>query len=164
LPQRRSADAVQPPDLGQAWHPPSLEGKVLVAPERGRIRIERNAEDGGATVDVVRNLGALHIADVDLELTAIGSETYSLPAGDPAQARSEARRRAGFRRDDWQASIETRSVLTSNGANWHLVATLSAFEGENLVFERNWNLDIPRSSAGSMPKKKGLSAAKPGLA
>jgi predicted acyl esterase len=164
LPQRKSNDAAHPPDLGPAWHPPALAGKVLVAPERGRIRIEKNTEDGSATVDVVRNLGALHIADVDLELTAVGSETYSLPAGDPAQARSEARRRAGFRRDDWQASIETRSVLTSNGANWRFAATLSAFEGENLIFERSWDLDIPRSSARSMPKKKGLSAAKPGLA
>jgi uncharacterized protein len=125
---------------------------VLVAPERGRIRIEKNGEDGSATVDVVRNLGALHIADVDLELTAVGSERYSMPAGDPAQARSEAQRRAGFKRGDWQAAVVTQSTLTSNGDNWRLIATLSAFEGETQIFTRRWDLEIPRSSVPRAPE------------
>jgi hypothetical protein len=163
LPRRKAGDgSAQPPDLGQAWTPPPLEARVLVAPERGRIRIERDAENGSATVDVVRNLGALHIADVDLDLTAVGSERYSMPAGDPAQARSEAQRRAEFKRADWHASVVTRSVLTSSGANWRLVATLSAFEGEAQVFARRWDLDIPRSSAPSAPETD-ASGMKPGF-
>jgi hypothetical protein len=153
LPRREpSGNATQPPDLGQAWSPPPLDAKVLVAPERGRIRIENNAEEGSATVDVVRNLGALYIAEVDLELTAVGSERYSIPAGDPALARSEAQRRAEFKRGDWQASIVTQSILTPSGGNWRLVATLSAFEGEAQVFARHWDLEIPRSSAPWAPE------------
>jgi putative CocE/NonD family hydrolase len=163
LPRRKAGDGpAQPPDLGQAWSPPPLEAKVLVAPERGRIRIERDAENGSATVDVVRNLGALHIADVDLDLTAVGSERYSMPAGDPAQARSEAQRRAEFKRADWHASVVTQSILTSSGGNWRLVATLSAFEGEAQVFARRWDLDIPRSSAPSAPETD-ASGMKPGF-
>jgi putative CocE/NonD family hydrolase len=163
LPRRKAGDgSAQPLDLGQAWTPPPLEARVLVAPERGRIRIERDAENGSATVDVVRNLGALHIADVDLDLTAVGSERYSMPAGDPAQARSEAQRRAEFKRADWHASVVTRSVLTSSGANWRLVATLSAFEGEAQVFARRWDLEIPRSSAPSAPETD-ASGMKPGF-
>ena len=161
LPRREpKADAALPPDLGQAWSPPPLEAEVLVAPERGRVRIEKDAEEGSATVEVVRNLGALHIADVDLELTAVGSERYSMPAGDPAQARSEAQRRAGFKRGDWQAAVVTQSTLTSNGDNWRLIATLSAFEGETQIFARRWDLEIPRSSVPRAPETE-VSGAKP---
>ena len=120
---------------------------MLVAPERGRIRIDRNVNDGSAEVDLVRNLGAMHIAEVDLDLAALGSERHSMPCGNPARAQSEAQRRAEFRRGDWSASVVTQSVLTSSGENWRLVAALSAYEGETPVFARHWDLEIPRSSA-----------------
>ncbi len=137
-----------PPELGTPWSPPPLEAEVLVPPERGRIRIERSVEDGRTSLDVVRNLGAMRIADVELELKALGSETYSTVSGDPAQARSEAGRRAEFRRGDWHASVVTRSILTVDGGDWRFVATLDAYEGEARAFARSWNLRIPRSTAG----------------
>jgi hypothetical protein len=147
-PRRRE---LPPPALGSAWAPPPLEANVLAAPERGRIRIERNLQDGRTTLDVVRNLGALHIADVDLKLQALGSESYSIVDGDPSSARSEARRRAEFRRGDWHVAVVTRSVLTAQGDDWRLAATLDAYEGDASVFTRRWDLVIPRSSAHRSP-------------
>src|SRR5262249_41925957 len=75
------------PAGGGAGGPPPLEAEVLVPPGRGRIRIERRVEDGHTTVEVVRNLGALRIADVDLELGATGSERYAILPDDPGAAR-----------------------------------------------------------------------------
>jgi predicted acyl esterase len=161
LPRRDyQENPAEPPDLGQAWSPPALDAKILVAPERGRVHIEQNAENGSMRVGVVRNLGALHIAEVDLELTAVGSECYSILAADPSQVRSQAQRRAEFKRADWQASIVTQSILTSSGADWSFVATLSAYEGEVEVFARRWDLEIPRSSASPAPEA-GVSGTKP---
>lgn len=140
-----------PPALGSAWSPPPLDATVRVPPERGRIKAERSFADGRVTVEVVRNLGALHIADVDLELEAIGAERYSIVADDPSQARSEATRRAAFRRGDWHVAVETRSVLTPQGDDWRLFATLEAFEAGEKVFARDWDLTIPRSSALGSP-------------
>lgn len=149
VPARASAaDAVRPPDLGRSWSPPPLEAEILVPPARGRVQMERLVEEGRTSVRVVRNLGAVRIADVDLELEALGSETYSTVADEPAQLRSEADRRAAFRRGDWHASVVTRSVLTVDGDDWRLVATLDAHDGEARVFARSWDLRIPRSSAG----------------
>lgn len=158
--QPRGNEAL-PPALGAAWSPPPLEAEVLVAPERGRIRIERNLVDGLTTVEVVRNLGALHIADVDLELQALGSERYSIAADDPARARSEARRRAAFKRGDWQVAVETRSVLTAEGASWRLIVTLDAYEGEARVFARNWDLLISRSTAFRSPAEEPTAGHRP---
>jgi uncharacterized protein len=147
----RSAPGPAPAVLGQAWSPPPLDAQVLVPPGRGRIRIERQVEDGRTSVEVVRNLGALRIADVDLELGATGSERYTILPDDPAAARSETERRAEFRRGSWHAAVVTRTILTSQGADWRFRATLDAYEGEARIFARNWDLLIPRSSAGRSP-------------
>jgi putative CocE/NonD family hydrolase len=149
LPLRDGAGAAHPPALGAAWSPPPLEAEVLVPPERGRLRIERNIENGRTAVEVVRNLGALRIIDVDLELKALGSETYTTVADDPAQLRSEARRRVEFKRGDWQVSVVSHSVLTVEGGDWRFVATLEAYEGEARAFARSWDLRIPRSTAAA---------------
>ena len=149
LPLRNDNAKAQPPDLGAAWSPAPLDAEVLVPPERGRIRIERTVESGRTVVEVVRNLGALHIKDVDIELKALGSERYSTTAGDPSQLRSEARRRAEFKRGDWQVSLATHSILTVEGGDWRFTATLDACEGEARVFARSWDLRIPRTTAGA---------------
>jgi hypothetical protein len=151
LPLRRLRRREVPPALGSAWSPPPLAARVLTPPERGRIRIERNLQEGRTTVDVVRNLGALHIADVDLELRALGSESYSIVEGDPSSARSEARRRAEFKRGDWHVAVATRSLLTAEGDDWRLAASLDAYEGGASVFTRHWDIAIPRSSAHRSP-------------
>ncbi|MEX1109804.1 MAG: CocE/NonD family hydrolase [Dongiaceae bacterium] len=163
LPLRRpQVGEARPPALGSAWSPPPLEAELLVPPERGRIRIERSVEDGRTTVEVVRNLGALHIADVDLELRAVGSESYSIAGDDPSLARSETRRRAELKRGGWHTAVVTRSVLTPEGENWRLTATLDAYEGEARVFARNWDFTIARSSAHRSPAEEPTVGRLPG--
>jgi hypothetical protein len=159
LPLRQvQTEEVMPPPLGEAWSPPPLDTQVLTPPERGRIRFDRDLAQDRMTVEVVRNLGALHIADVDLELQALGSESYSIATNDPSEARSQTQRRAAFKRDDWNAIVVTTSTLTAAGNDWHFVATLDAYEGEVRLFSRNWNLLIPRSTADLSPTKEAASA------
>jgi hypothetical protein len=148
--ERRETEAAVPA-LGTAWSPPPLDATVLVPPERGRTRIERDLRDGLTTVEVVRNLGALHLADVDLELHAVGSERYGIAVDDPSRARSETMRRAEFHRGDWRVSVVTRSTLAVAGDGWRFTATLDAYEGDAQVFTRSWTLAIPRSSAPPSP-------------
>ena len=143
----RQAEGPSPPALGEAWSPPPLEAEVLTPPARGRLLFERAGEDGRVSVHVVRNLGALRIPEVDLELQALGSERYSVLPADPASARSQTKRRAEFKRDDWHVAVETRSLLTSEGGDWRFRAELDASEGEARIFARSWDLRIPRSTA-----------------
>ncbi|PIJ49410.1 hypothetical protein BL250_13150 [Erwinia sp. OLTSP20] len=135
------------PDLGQAWSPPPLDAEVLVAPQRGRLHLTRDMNDGDTTLQVVRNLGALRIADTGLRLEALGHENYRINALDPASACSEAVRHASFRRDQWHASLDTRSLLTCDANGWHLSSTLEARDGETVCFFRQWQHDFPFSSA-----------------
>ncbi len=145
LPVRAARDDDPAHTLGTAWSPPPLDATVLAPLERGRTRIERSALGTGQTrVDVVRNLGALRIHDVDLELTGLGDETYTVLPADPVTSRAVARRTAAFRRDGWDVRIETSSTLSFADDDWRLESTLRATEGGELVLERTWDQRYPR--------------------
>ena len=146
LPVRRPS-AARPAKLGQPKVPPPLAATVLVPPERGRLRMSRDLTAGTSRVDVVRNLGAIKIEDVALELKALGSEVYEIMPGWPSQVRSETHRLAEFRRGDWHAAVETRSALTMEDRNWRLKARMEARSGSETIYTRDWDLLIPRSTA-----------------
>jgi uncharacterized protein len=143
LPQRQGPE-IATPDLGAAWSPTPLEVEVLTPPARGRISITHDIASGRATVEVVRNLGGIRIAETGLELRALGSEHYSVLRDDPATARSEAVREAGFRRNGWNVRIVTRSTVDATRTSWRLHATLDAFDEDRRVFARAWTIEVPR--------------------
>lgn len=143
----RGGDAVPAPDLGTAWSPAPLAVEVIEAPARGRLRIAHDVATGRATVDVVRNLGAIRIAETGLELRALGSETYTTLRDDPAGASSFAFRRAEFIRGDWQARIETRSTVTATPGGWRLHAEYDAYDHGERIFARQWTIETPRAGA-----------------
>ncbi|MEN3262084.1 CocE/NonD family hydrolase [Sodalis endosymbiont of Spalangia cameroni] len=137
------AEVCPPPALGDPWSPPPVPARVLVAPARGRQRVIRDMDDGETTLEVVRNLGAVELAETGLRLEALGREIYRVNAHDPAGARSEAWRSAGFHRGDWQARLEIHSLLTADAGGWRLESTLDAWDGEEPCFSRRWRLDFP---------------------
>lgn len=148
LPVRRG-DAVDAPALGAPWSPPPLETEVIEPPARGRLSIAHEVATGRATVDVVRNLGAIRIEETGLELRALGSETYTTWREAPSQASSVALRRAEFIRGDWRARIETRSTLTATATGWRLHAEYDAFDHAERIFTRQWTVETPRAGAGA---------------
>jgi len=117
-----------------------------VAPARGRVRITRELGTNETAVTVVRNLGAIRIAETALELQALGSESYRVSPDDPSTAFSDTSRLAEFRRDDWHARIESSSSLIAEGDSWRLRANLTAHEENEEIFCRHWDLLIPRYS------------------
>ncbi len=141
IPQRHTTLA--PPDMGEAWSPPPLDAEVLVPPQRGRLHLARDMGNGDTTLNVVRHLGALRIAETGLRLEALGHENYRINANDPASACSEAVRHASFSRGNWQASLDTRSVLTCSAEGWRLESTLEARDGEAIIFSRQWLHHFP---------------------
>lgn len=145
LPVRRAPPSEPEVAVGEAWSPPPLHMDVTAPLERGRVGIERGSDGGVTIVDVVRNLGALQIYDgVDVELTGLGSETYTVVPSDPATSRGVARRTATFRRGAWSVRIRTESVLTLEEDAWRLESSLEATEGEAVVFTRAWTATYSR--------------------
>jgi hypothetical protein len=147
IPVRDGGAETGAPDLGTARRPEYKQSHELVKPQRGRLSVTRDLAREETVVEVVRNLGAVRLEDVDLTLRALGSETYSMPWRDPAQAVSAARRLAGFERDNWSARVETTSRLTFAGDAYRFEATIEAFDNGEKIFERKWDETTPRPKA-----------------
>ena len=49
-----------------------------------------------------------------------------------------------LKRGDWEISTVTRTVVNSTAEDFLLHATLDAYEGEQRVYSRNWDVSIPR--------------------
>ncbi len=79
-----------------------------------------------------------------------GINRFSIEPNDPLSAKVECswttlnERPAAPKRPAWQARTETRTALTATKTHFHLEARLEAYEGNKLVFERDWKSDIPR--------------------
>jgi uncharacterized protein len=143
----RLGEAEPAPDLGNPVVPAYPEGQPVIAPERGRLSIHRDLKDETTTVEVVRNLGVVRLEDVNLELRALGSETYTMPWNDPASAWSETRRLAGFAHDAWKVEVRTATSLRFSAEGYRFDAEIKAFESDEQVFERAWSEIVPRGSA-----------------
>lgn len=142
-----------PPDLGAAWSPPPLEIEVIEAPARGRLKVTHELATGTATVEVVRNLGAIRIRETGLELHALGRETYTTRRDDPSAARSFAARTAEFIGGEWQVRIETRSTLAATPTGWRLHAEYEAFDRDERIFAREWAIETPRAGASGSAER-----------
>ncbi|WP_410012795.1 CocE/NonD family hydrolase [Sodalis sp. C49] len=144
LPLRSEATApCAAPDLGAPWSPPAVPARVLVPPQRGRLRLIRDMDDGDTTLEVVRNLGALLLEETGLRLDALGRETYKVNALDPLSATSQAVRSAGFQRGDWHARLEVTHRLSADNDGWRLESSLDAFDHDRPFFSRRWDEYFP---------------------
>ena len=143
----RTASGPAAANLGASWSPPALDAAVIEPPARGRLTVTRTLGTGETRLHVVRNLGALRIAETGLTLRALGHEDYTTVADNPAAASSEAWRLAEFERADWHVRIETRSTLTAQPDAWHFAASIEARSGDELILSRSWDLLIPRGAS-----------------
>jgi hypothetical protein len=112
--------------------------------ERHQWRVHHDLAAHEAELEVIKDEGVVHLTDIDLELERSTVERYSSRQDDFDSARGEVHAKWGMQRGDWHAWTETRTVLTSSESDFHVHATLDAYEGERRVFSRTWNLSIPR--------------------
>ena len=151
----RSEATRHDPQLGDAQAPSYPEMSEVSPPARGRLRVTRDLAARVTHVDVVRNLGAVHLADVDLTLHAMGGETYSMAWEDPAAAISVAHRKAAFQRPGWDCELRTQSSVAFAGDDYVFDGRLTALENGTVLFERQWSERVRRSATGATAKRSG---------
>lgn len=97
-----------------------------------------------SALEVVKDKGVVRFDDIGLELTKRGYERYSWTDGDLGSVRGETEWQVGFKRDGWETSTTTRTVLTSTATEFVLSAELDAYEGEQRTKSLNWDRTVPR--------------------
>jgi putative CocE/NonD family hydrolase len=144
LPVRSGAgldDALQPFD------------PVEMASEHASREVEPSITHREHTIDIatgtsvlhhVEDTGKSHIEDIDLIVQKRSEETFSITPEDPTTARTDMVRIVRAERGDWKPRTETRLTFACDADNFHITATLEAFEGDEKILERKWDEKIPR--------------------
>jgi uncharacterized protein len=113
-------------------------------PGEHRWNVTRDLVGYESALEVVKDLGVVRFDEIDLDVARRADERYTCVADDFGSICGETTWMMRFRREDWEVTTITRTVLTSTATDFCLDAHLDAFEGERRVMSRDWQMEIPR--------------------
>ena len=134
------------PDFQPAENAPSL-ASVKVRQGREHARITTDLATGVVTLDELNDGGLVRIPEFDWEYGSSTHKQFSIKPDDPLSAVSDIKWRKEYGRGDFRIRIEANTLMSVSRHNYHLKATLDAYEGETRAFSRSWDLTIPRDHA-----------------
>ena len=144
LPLRdHGAHEAPPPRFEAAQGAPAHPIEIL-EPPRSLLTLTRDIGEGRMVLHRDETSGRRLIEDIDLTVAGGCEEIFSIVEGDPASARTETVRIASAERGAWRVRTETRLVFFCDRRNFHIEASLRAFEGATRICERRWNETVPR--------------------
>jgi hypothetical protein len=88
--------------------------------------------------------GHRRLVDAGTEMDDTNVTVYRITDGDPLSAEVEVECMTALGRGDWQTRIETTSRMTSTASEFLVSQRLDAFEGDQRVRSRAWELRFPR--------------------
>ncbi|MEM7426456.1 MAG: CocE/NonD family hydrolase C-terminal non-catalytic domain-containing protein, partial [Pseudomonadota bacterium] len=134
-------DAVNPFQEPESAEPLPLE--ELRVPENKR---EFSCENGVSTLSIFDDFGEARDLTHGLVTGSVGRETHTIEEGDPLSARSKTHWTQTFSRDDgWSIRTETFQEMWADDTHFYITARIEAYEGEDLVFEKDWSDEtVPR--------------------
>ena len=143
LPIRKSKRQEKAPTFAEPQAAPPVEQTVLKAPANQRT-LTIDQATGEQTLRIHDDFGHYRIDAHGLEYAAIGRETYRILPHDPLSAVQECHWTEQRARGDWSIRTETWSKMTATKTHWHVTGRLEAYEGDRLVFEKNWDERVKR--------------------
>jgi hypothetical protein len=90
--------------------------------------------------------GRFRLQADDLDYDETAQHSFAITEGEPLSAVTTSKFAIKIGRGDWRVRIETESSLRSDSDHYYTLNQLQAFEGETLVFSRNWSAAIPRDN------------------
>lgn len=106
--------------------------------------VQRDLASDVSRLEVINDGGVFALDEIGLEIESRTFETYSSQGDDFLSPRGETRLVRGLSRGDWAIRTETRTVLTCTEAEFHISADLDAYENDERVFCKTWNVSVPR--------------------
>lgn len=122
---------------------PPLEATVVI-PGTAQRTTSFDASTGESVYTSDEQRGASRLEGIELTVGGTALERYRINETDPTSATTEMERVSTWERGDWCARLCTRLVLSCTKDEFRLMAELSGFEGSQLIFERDWDVSIPR--------------------
>ena len=116
------------------------------ATDRSQDRIEEHLGEGRIDLVRTRDRGAWRTTDTDVDYDATGELRFAIQADDPLSAIQQMDLTTTMGRAGWNVRTEVSTRIACTADTFVLHATLAAFEGETRVFDRTWDMRIPRDN------------------
>jgi uncharacterized protein len=120
------------------------EHKLVREPEKQRFST-RDMKTGLSHFHILDDDGVSEDLNTGLLLESIAREHYQISPDDPTSAFVETHWTKSRARGGWEIRTETKASLSSDKDNFYVKAKLEAFEGDELVFEKDWDKTIKRN-------------------
>jgi uncharacterized protein len=132
-----------PPSFGEPQTAPSLavEDEVTVPAFH---RLQRDLVTGSVVMELNQDGDKRMTLPDGLTLIEDNHDRFEIVEGDPLSASVTSGRRLRLERGSWRVDVRTTSSMTSDAERFRLFDRLEAREGDDLVFERTWERDVPR--------------------
>jgi len=142
LPVHRGADAAE-------WVPPPVEhakpwAHRVIRPGQARRRVERDLITGIQTLIVEDDQGDSENLDHGLVSGESLTERWEIHPDDPLSARAVHVWEQRLSRGAWAVRTRASAEMTATATHLRMSAKLEAWEGERLVFERQWQDEVER--------------------
>jgi hypothetical protein len=106
--------------------------------------VERDEATGTVTLAIVDDFGEVRELNHGLETGGVARERWIIDPADPLSAYGETHWTQTLSRSGWSVRTETWITMRSDAGNFHLTGRIEAFEGDRLVFERDFDETIAR--------------------
>ncbi len=117
----------------------------IIEPSKGGRSINHNVETGKTVYNVHFDSGKTHFKSADLIYGSSNTQRYIIKEGDPLSAEIYYQARFSFARENWDVQTKSELTVTCDAENFYLKGTIEAFEDEKGVFNRCWDINIPRT-------------------
>ncbi len=143
VPVRKIRRGETPPPFAPAEAAAPVKLETVRKPSNQRA-LSIDQKSGEQCLTIVDDFGASTITEHGLTYGGVGRETYRIRPDDPLSARQECHWTEERSRGDWKVRTETYSAMTASKSHWHVTGRLEAYEGDALVFRRDWDRRIRR--------------------
>lgn len=143
LPLRvRGADAATPFAAAEQLRP--FEHELLEPPDHGTVTHDLAT---GRVVTVYQSGGGFVREELGQPMRKDSSErdVFEIADDDPTSATARSRRWLEVRRGDWQVKVVATGLLTCDDTTFHVRTDLTAYHGDEAVFDREWSFSTPRN-------------------
>ena len=134
----KDPDQFEPPEAAPKWQTKTLrEGS-------NRRETTTDPDTGITTLHIVDDFGDVEDLDHGLITGSVANEWWEIHPDDPLSARGRTHWSDLLQRGDWSLRTETMTEMWSNAESFHLSARIEAYEGDTLVFEKDFKQSIAR--------------------
>lgn len=106
--------------------------------------VERDPDTGVVSLVIEDDFGEGRDQDHGLAAGSVARERWTIDPADPLSARGETHWTETLARGEWSVRMETFTAMRADAENFRLSGRIEAYEGSDLVFERDFDESIPR--------------------